>query len=181
MLFMKSLLIIEKSWNQNSEPLNRNNHPHLLSVSFSPTRLMAGRTIKNWTSRKNVLGVARCVLRLLSCCHSSFWRTSFSSCRAGFAYWKRHNHSVFWCNALCQISRLCTLGRARAGVRLQLQDDGKKSTEGALAVWIGLLLSAGTGRCERSINNQESNFDPMANIWAFSAPMGNPTEGTELR
>lgn len=145
MLLTRPLLIIEKSWNQNTEPLNRNNHPHLLSVSFSPMRLIAGRTIKNWISRKNVLGVARCVLRLLSCCCSSFWHTSFSSCRAEFAYWKRHNHSGFWCNALCQISRLCTPGRARAGVRLQLQDDGKKSRRSASCVNWSVALSGDRG------------------------------------
>lgn len=129
----------------NTEPLNRNNHSHLLSVSFSPTRWITGRTIKNWTSRKNVLGVARCVLRLLSCCCSSFWRTSFSSCQAEFAYWKRHNHSVFWCNALCQISCLCTPRRVRAGVRLQLQDDGKKSRWSASCVNWSVALSGNRG------------------------------------
>lgn len=145
MWFMRPLLIIEKSWNQNTEPLNRNNHPHLLPGSFSPTRLIAGRIIKNWMSHKNVLGVARCVLRLLSCCCSSFWRTSFSSCRAEFADWKRHNHSVFWCNALCQISRLCTPRRARAGVRLQLRDDGKKSRRSVSCVNWSVALSGDRG------------------------------------
>lgn len=142
MLFMKSLLIIEKSRNQNTEPLNRNNHPHLLAVSFSPTRLIAGRTIKNWTSRKNVLGVARCVLRLLSCCRSSFWRTSAVEQNS-----PTERDTITQCSdAMHYVKFLAFAHRdAHAPACVCYCRTTERKADGALAVWIGPSLSAGTG------------------------------------
>lgn len=43
-------------------------------------------------------------------CSSCFWSISFSNCSTEFPDWERHNHSLFWCNALWRITRLTHQG-----------------------------------------------------------------------